>query len=239
MSWLMLANPWMANTVVGTILHTDADKMVRGGRYKPDVVQQALFNSVNPITNRHRPLTVQVSAPMDAKTKAPKPLVNTPAAQIPMLVGNLPGNPMQVDVHSDVGKLMISQQAIVDARNNTSGVWYHITHPSQILPALWSVVETPFRYVGWTWTDFSNHFQNWDGSLRGLLRDVEIIWRFFLLCVVALGLWEIRPLLDALYEVATGLGQVITMIFRATEDVVVAVMDMLQQMFHDISSLVI
>ena len=238
MSWLMLANPWMANSIVGTVLHTDADKMVQGGLYKPDLIQQTLFNSINPITNRHRPLTVQVSAPVDTKTKAPVPLVNTPAAQVPMLVGNIPGNPMQVDVNSDVGKLMISQQAIIDARANTSGMWFHITHPKQILPALWSVMGYPFRSVGWTWTDFSNHFQNWDGSLSGLIRDVEIVWRFFLLCLVALVLWEVKPILDVLYEVALSVGKVITMIFRMTEDVVIMVMDMLERMFKDITSLV-
>lgn len=122
---------------------------------------------------------------------------------------------------------------------------YHVSHwgmwmqPDLIIQHLWDVFKGAGGYVIWNYTQFYEHFVNWkDGTVTGLLGNIDFAWRALVTALLTLALVEVMPLIEGMGRLLWDIGYVLKGAFGLAETAVNEIFTFLSVVWRDIESVI-
>lgn len=193
-TWSRMSN-WLVHGIAPTNAAYDHPIM--------DPVHAATFGG--PVINGHRQPTLLVPTLIPKGPSTSSVVVAPPIPTQP--VHRIEVTPEQLANFNNTGTLNYPNGTgdgshSLTSFQNTWDSWRHTVteHPMQLIGLLFDGLKRVVGYVVWNYVDFAAQFKLWDGTLWGLMKHTELLWRSLVTAVITFGLFEIGPLLGALAE---------------------------------------
>lgn len=128
----------------------------------------------------------------------------------------------------------------LDMDVHDGGHWWTqaLQHPVVTVQKLVAVIGAHLMstgaYVRLTAQDVVAHFANWDGTARGLLMDVRLVWRLVVVAALAAMVYESTVVLEALFQLWREIGVILRDVFEGGNSVLRAVFWVLEAMWDDL-----
>ena len=111
------------------------------------------------------------------------------------------------------------------------------TRPQHLPQALWHLAKATVGWVAWNYADLFVQFEQWDGTMWGLMRHMGLIWRGMVCMLITLGLLEIAPFLELLTQWIRIAFDLLRTALQLTAEAAEEVWTLLRRLYADVAGL--
>lgn len=109
-------------------------------------------------------------------------------------------------------------------------------HPTGWINWLWDSFSGAFAYVGWSFQDLVNQFHSWDGTIAGLLRNFDLVWRVIVVVFVLWGVTELASVMESVVRVVMVAWEAVRSTFGIAESVIEEMWNLMQIFIEDVQN---